>query len=103
MKKVEAIVQPFMMPGVLDALRGLAGVNGITTSEVHGLNMQAPASYERHVRLRIEIVVSDEVASSVMEAIRAHAHTGNAGDGHVFLLPVLDAISIRTGRSSTES
>ncbi len=102
MKKIEAIVQPFMMPAVLDALRHIEGVTGITTSEVHGLNMRAVASYERHVRLKIEIVISDALAASVAEAIRKHAHTGNPGDGHVFVLPVDDATSIGTGQPTTQ-
>lgn len=100
MKKIEAIVQPFMMSAVLDALRHIEGVTGITTSEVHGVNMRAVASYERHVRLKIEIVTSDALAASVAETIRKHAHTGNAGDGHVFVLAVEDATSIRTGQPS---
>lgn len=103
MKKIEAIVQPFMMSAVLDALRSIDGVTGVTTSEVHGLNMRAMASYERHVRLKIEIVVPDTLAAFVAETIRKHAHTGNAGDGHVFLLPVDEAIGIRTGQSTTVS
>ena len=102
MKKIEAIIQPFMMPAVLDALRHVEGVTGITTSEVHGLNMRAVASYERHVRLKIEIVVPAAVAASVAETIRAYAHTGNPGDGHVFVLPVEGAIGIRTGKPSTQ-
>jgi len=103
MKKIEAFIQPFMMPVVLDALRRIEGVTGITTSEVHGLNMHAAASYERHVRLKIEIVISDLLATSVAETIRKHAHTGNPGDGHVFVLPVDAATSIGTGQPTTQS
>ena len=102
MKKIEAIVQPFMMSAVLDALRRIEGVTGITTSEVHGLNMRAVASYERHVKLKIEIVVSDELAASVAETVRQRAHTGNPGDGHVFILPVDDATGVRTGQPTTQ-
>lgn len=103
MKKIEAIVQPFMMSAVLDALRRIDGVTGVTTSEVHGLNMRAVASYERHVRLKIEIVVSDALAASVAESIRKHAHTGNPGDGHVFIIPVDEATGIRAGQPTTVS
>ena len=102
MKKIEAIVQPFMMPAVLDALRRIEGVTGITTSEVHGVNMREVASYERHVRLKIEIVISDALGPSVAEAIRKHAHTGNPGDGHVFVLSVDEATSIGTGQPTTQ-
>ena len=92
-----------MMSAVLDALRHIDGVTGITTSEVHGLNMRAVASYERHVRLKIEIVVSDTLAPTVADTIRRHAHTGNPGDGHVFILPVDDARGIRTGQATTDA
>lgn len=97
MKKIEAIIQPFMMPPVLDALHAIEGLSGVTTSEVHGLNMRALASYERHVRLKVEIVAPDALVSQVVDAIREHAHTGNAGDGHVFVLEVAQSLRIRTG------
>ena len=103
MKKIEAIIQPFMMTPVLDALHAIDGLSGVTTSEVHGLNMRALATYERHVRLKLEIVVADDLATRVAEAIRVCAHTGNPGDGHVFILDVTQALSIRSGKSGTTS
>ncbi len=63
--------------------------------------MRAVGTYERHVRLKIEIVLSDELAPTVAETIRKHVHTGNAGDGHIFILPVNEAIGIRTDVRST--
>jgi nitrogen regulatory protein PII len=100
-KKIEAIIQPFMMSPVLDALHVIDGVSGITTSEVHGLNMRALATYERHVRLKLEIVVSDDLAGHVAETIRERAHTGHSGDGHVFILDVAQAMSIRSAKTGT--
>lgn len=103
MKKIEAIIQPFMMTPVLDALHTIDGLSGVTTSEVHGLNMRALATYERHVRLKLEIVVSDDLAARVAETIRERAHTGNPGDGHVFILDVAEALSVRSGKSGEAS
>lgn len=103
MKEIKAIIQPFMVEKVIDALATIEGLPGITVSEVKGFGrtrnrMQSsdvePVRYLKTAKL--EIVVPDALAATVMESIKQHAHTGNLGDGKIFVLPVEDAIRIRT-------
>lgn len=104
MKEIEAIIQPFMAEKVIDALATIEGLPGITVSEFYGFGrtrgrMQSsnvePIRYLKKTKL--EIVVPDTLAATVVESIKQHAHIGNLGDGKVFVLPVEDAIRIRTG------
>lgn len=103
MKEIKAIIQPFMVEKVIDALATIEGLPGITVSEVKGFGRtrnRMQSSYVEPVRYlktaKLEIVVPDALAATVMESIKQHAHTGNLGDGKIFVLPVEDAIRIRT-------
>ena len=105
MKKIEAIIKPFKLDEVKDALHG-AGVNGMTVTEVKGFGRQRGhvelyrgAEYEVAFipKVKIEIVVTDEMVDAVLKAIEQNARTGNIGDGKIFVSPVADIIRIRTG------
>ena len=107
MKLVTAIIKPFKLDEVREALSGI-GVQGITVTEVKGFGRQ-----KGHTELyrgseyrvdflpksKLEIVVSDDEVDRVVETIVKVAKTGSIGDGKIFILPVEDAIRIRTGES----
>lgn len=105
MVRVEAIIRPLKLDDVKGALDAL-GVTGMTVTEVRGYGKQKGLT-ERYRgseytislihKMRIEMIVADETAESVVEAVCAAAYTGEIGDGKVFLSPVLDAVRIRTG------
>jgi nitrogen regulatory protein P-II 1 len=105
MKKIEAIVKPFKVDEVKDALTKI-GVQGMTLSEVRGFGRQkGHAEFYRGTeykvdfipKSKIELVVPDEIVPQVIETIERAAKTGKIGDGKIFLLPVEEVIRIRTG------
>ena len=105
MQKVEAIIKPFKLDEVKEALNGI-GIQGITVSEVKGFGRQkghtelyrgAEYVVDFLPKIKIEIVVSDDLVSKVVEAIQGAANTGRIGDGKIFILPVIEAVRIRTG------
>ena len=104
MKKIEAIVKPFKLEEVKDALSGV-GVTGMTVSEVKGFGRQkghteiyrgSEYTVDFVPKLKIEIVVDDDESTNVIEAIIKGAKTGKIGDGKVFVSHVEEAIRIRT-------
>jgi nitrogen regulatory protein PII len=105
MKKIEAIVRPFKMEGVRDALTEV-GVSGITVSEVKGFGRQKGHSdiyrgteytLDFIPKVKFEIVVQDELARKVIQIIGNAARTGKIGDGKVFVVGIEEAVRIRTG------
>jgi nitrogen regulatory protein P-II 1 len=107
MKKVEAIIKPFKLEGIKEALPQL-GVEGMTISEVKGFGRQKGhtevyrgSEYIADFlpKIKIEVVLPDRLLSSVVEAIIKGARTGKIGDGKIFLSEIQDAIRIRTGES----
>lgn len=105
MKKIEAIIKPFALEGVKEALND-SGITGMTMSEVKGYGRQkghteiyrgAEYVVDFIPKVKIELIVADEHAVSVVECIRQAANTGKIGDGKIFVLPVDDVIRIRTG------
>lgn len=111
MKKVEAIIKPFKLEEVKDALTEI-GVYGMTVSEVKGFGKQkghtelyrgAEYVIDFLPKLKIEVVVDDEIVEKVVEVISNSARTGRIGDGKIFIIPVEDAIRIRTGERGTEA
>lgn len=105
MKKIEAIIKPFKLDEVKNALNAVA-VQGMTVTEVRGFGRQkghkevyrgAEYVVELVPKIKIEVVVPDQVVSRVVETIAKAAKTGKIGDGKIFVLPVEDAIRIRTG------
>jgi nitrogen regulatory protein PII len=106
-RKIEAIVKPFKLDDVKAALLDL-GVHGMTVSEVKGFGRQkghkevyrgAEYIVEFVPKTRIEIVVPDDLAARVVDAIVRAAKTGSIGDGKIFVTSVSDAVRIRTGET----
>jgi nitrogen regulatory protein P-II 1 len=105
MKKVEAVIKPFKLDEVKDAL-GEAGVQGMTVTEVRGFGRTGG---KREVyrgsayvvdfvpKVKVEVVVEDDQVVAVLEAIEKAAKTGRIGDGKIFVTPVEEAVRIRTG------
>jgi len=111
MKKVEAIIKPFKLDDVQEALMEV-GVGGMTVVEVRGFGrslgkreVYRGAEYVVDLvpKLKIEVVVHDDMVDSVVEAILKSAFTGKIGDGKVFVLPVEEAIRIRTGERGPQA
>ncbi len=111
MKKVEAIIKPFKLDEVKEALSGI-GVEGLTVTEVKGFGRQkghteiyrgAEYVVDFLPKIKLEIVVEDEVVDKVIEAIVTAANTGKIGDGKIFVLPLEEAIRIRTGERGKDA
>lgn len=105
MKKIEAIVRPHLLEGVKDALQAL-GVQGMTISEVKGFGRQKGHSevyrgseykVEFVPKVKVEVVIDEEILDHCIDAITKTARTGKFGDGKIFVFPVEEAIRIRTG------
>jgi nitrogen regulatory protein P-II 1 len=101
-KEIKAIIQPFMLAQVLEALRAIPHMPGVTISHLQGLGGSRGSNQEDLVepepKVKLEIVVPDNQAEQIARTIEIWAHTGNSGDGRVFLYGVEDAIKIRTGQ-----
>jgi nitrogen regulatory protein P-II 1 len=111
MKMVEAIVKPFKLDEIKDALTK-AGIQGMTVGEVRGFGRQkghtelyrgAEYSVDFLPKVKIQILVPDEKAAQVVEAIMQGARTGKIGDGKIFVAPVEEVIRIRTGEKGPEA
>jgi len=105
MKKIEAIIKPFKLDEVKDALNQI-GLKGITVLEAKGFGRQkghtelyrgAEYVVDFLPKVKLELVIEDEMVEKAVEAIRASAHTGRIGDGKIFVSNIDDAIRIRTG------
>ena len=106
MKEIKAIIQPFMLDKVLLALEQLGDLPGLTVSQVTGWGksraQNAPDAVDRSAhrfakKVKLEIVIADDLAERVVSAIEREAHSGNQGDGKIFVLEVCQAVKIRTG------
>jgi nitrogen regulatory protein P-II 1 len=111
MKLIEAIIKPFKLDEVKDALNAI-GIEGITVSEVKGFGRQkghtelyrgAEYVVDFIPKIKMEIAVSDELVSKVVETIQTSAKTGRIGDGKIFIISLEEAIRIRTGESGADA
>ncbi|MGB9081688.1 MAG: P-II family nitrogen regulator [Desulfuromonadaceae bacterium] len=111
MKLIEAIIKPFKLDEVKDALNAI-GIEGITVSEVKGFGRQkghtelyrgAEYVVDFIPKIKLEIAVSDELVSKVVETIQTSAKTGRIGDGKIFIISLEEAIRIRTGENGTDA
>ena len=111
MQKIEAIIKPFKIDDVKEALQAI-GVQGLTTSEVKGFGRQkghtevyrgAEYVVDFLPKLKLEIVVEDEAAENVINAIIDAASSGKIGDGKIFVSKVEDVIRIRTGEHGSSA
>ncbi|MGD8291003.1 MAG: P-II family nitrogen regulator [Desulfobacterales bacterium] len=107
MKKIEAIIKPFKLDEVKEALNGI-GVNGMTMSEVKGFGRQRGhkeiyrgAEYQVDFipKIQIGVVVDDDLADQVIDLIKNTAKTGKIGDGKIFISTLEEAVRIRTGET----
>ncbi len=110
MKEVKAIIQPFMLSKVVDALQAVEGLPGVTVSEVKGFGRGRTTDAAEEIvegdieyakKAKLEIVVPDRLLGAVLEVVRREAHTGRPGDGLIFVSTVDDVIRIRTGERET--
>jgi nitrogen regulatory protein P-II 1 len=111
MKKIEAIIKPFKLDDVKDALQAV-GVSGITVTEAKGFGRQkghtelyrgAEYVVDFLPKVKLEIIVGDSLVDAAVEAIAQAAHTGRIGDGKIFVLAVESALRIRTGEKDGDA
>ena len=111
MKKIEAIIKPFKLDEVKEALQDV-GLQGITVLEAKGFGRQkghtelyrgAEYVVDFLPKVKIELVVDDDMAERAVDAILQAAHTGRIGDGKIFITPVEAAIRVRTGERGSEA
>ena len=111
MKKIEAIIKPFKLDDVKDALNRI-GVAGMTVSEVKGFGRQRGhkeiyrgAEYQTDFvpKVKIDLVVESDLADKVISTISEVANTGSVGDGKIFVMSIEDAYRIRTGESGNDA
>ena len=111
MKKIEAIIKPFKLDEVREALSDI-GANGLTVTEVKGCGRQkghtelyrgAEYVVDFLPKVKIEVVVRDDVVETAIESIIKAARTGKIGDGKIFVMPVEQVVRIRTGETGEEA
>jgi nitrogen regulatory protein P-II 1 len=111
MKKIEAIIKPFKLDEVKEALQGV-GLQGITVTEAKGFGRQkghtelyrgAEYVVDFLPKVEIEVVIDDNLVDKAVEAIQNAARTGRIGDGKIFISTIEQAIRIRTGESGSEA
>ena len=111
MKKIEAIIQPFRLDPVKEALHAIS-VEGMTVTEVKGFGVQKGIrevyrGMEYQVdflpKVKIEIITPDDKAQTIVDTIVAKARTGRIGDGKIFVYPVAEVVRIRTGETGNDA
>jgi len=110
-KKIEAIIKPFKLESVKEALTDI-GITGMTVSEVKGYGRQkghkemyrgAEYNVDFNPKIKIELVLAADLVDKVVDAIRAAANTEKIGDGKIFVLPVEDVLRVRTGERGKDA
>lgn len=105
MKEIKAIIRPFKLLEVVDELTKIDGLPGVTVSEIKGFGKSRAKNAPDKIvydlvefipRIKLEVVVSDEMVEEVVNVIQKFSHTGNTGDGKIFVYNVEDVIKIRT-------
>ena len=111
MKKIEAVIKPFKLDEVKEALQEI-GVQGMTVLEAKGYGRQKGHSelyrgaeyvVDFLPKIKIELVVADDLAATALEAIQTAARTGKIGDGKIFVSDIIDVVRIRTGESGPQA
>lgn len=111
MKKIEAVIKPFKLEEVRESLSEM-GINGLTVTEVKGFGRQkghtelyrgAEYTIDFLPKVKLELVIAEELLDSAIEAITKAAHTGKIGDGKIFVSSVEQVIRIRTGETGKEA
>tara|TARA_Y100001954_G_C15440602_1_gene421397 strand:+ start:285 stop:626 length:342 start_codon:yes stop_codon:yes gene_type:complete len=112
MKKIEAIIKPFKLSNVKDALHEL-GISGMTVLDVKGFGrqrgssggMEADGNYDDEflAKMKLEVIVEDKQVNDVIESIKKSAYSGKIGDGKIFVSNIEQVIRIRTGEKDSEA
>ncbi len=111
MIKIDAIIKPFRLDAVKEALQDL-GVQGMTVTEVRGFGRQkghaelyrgAEYTVDFVPKVKLEVVVGEDLVAKVVNAISTHARTGKIGDGKIFVYPLKDVVRIRTGETGVQA
>lgn len=111
MKKIEAIIKPFKLDEVKEALNEI-GIQGMTVSEVKGFGRQkghtelyrgAEYVVDFIPKIKLEIIIGDDIVAKVVETIEQAAKTGRIGDGKIFITPVEEVVRIRTGEKGQDA
>ena len=111
MKKIEAIIKPFKLDDVKEALHEI-GLQGMTVTDVRGFGRQkghtelyrgAEYVVDFLPKVKIEVVVADNLAARAVEAIRDAAHSGRIGDGKIFVYSIEEVVRIRTGETGEDA
>ncbi|MEW6117670.1 MAG: P-II family nitrogen regulator [Nitrospirota bacterium] len=106
MKEIKAFIQPFMLSKVTAALQQISGFPGMSVTKIQGFGREKAKGAPHRIvedlidyvpKVKIEIIVNDGMVEEVAKIIQQNAHTGNKGDGKIFIYDVRDAIRIRTG------
>lgn len=112
MKEVKAIIRPFKLLDVLEALKEIEGLPGVTISEIRGFGKSRAKNAKDKVvyemvefipRIQLEVVVKDEMVDEVVNVIQKYSHTGNTGDGKIFVMNVEQIVKIRTDERGVDA
>jgi nitrogen regulatory protein P-II 1 len=112
MKEIKAIIRPSKLLDVVTELEKIDGLPGVTISEIKGFGKSRAKNAKDKVvyeliefipRIKIEVVVNDEFVNRVVDTIQKYSHTGNTGDGKIFVLDVEDTIKIRTNERGEQA
>jgi nitrogen regulatory protein P-II 1 len=107
MKEIKAIIRPFKLLEVTEELQKVEGLPGVTVSEIKGFGKSRAKNAKDKIiyemvefipRIKIEVVVTDEMVDEVVSVIQKYSHTGNTGDGKIFVIHVEEVVKIRTNQ-----
>jgi nitrogen regulatory protein P-II 1 len=112
MKEIKAIIRPFKLLEVAEALKKIEGLPGVTVSDIRGFGKSRAKNARDKVlyelvelvpRIKLEVVVEDELADEVINVIQKYSHTGHTGDGKIFVVNVEEIIKIRTNERGRDA
>lgn len=112
MKEIKAIIRPFKVLEVCEALKEIEGLPGVTVSQIHGFGKGRARNAKDKVtfemvdfvpRIQLEVVVDEEMVDKVVDVIQRYAHTGNTGDGKIFVVNVEEVVKIRTNERGMDA
>ncbi|MFA4916332.1 MAG: P-II family nitrogen regulator [Syntrophales bacterium] len=112
MKEIKAIIRPFKLLDVAEALKEIEGLPGVTVSEIRGFGKSRAKNAKDKIvyemvefipRIQLEVVVDDEMVDAVVNVIQQYAHTGNTGDGKIFVVNVEAIVKIRTNERGRDA
>jgi len=112
MKEIKAIIRPFKLDNIVTALHKIEGLPGLTVSEIKGFGRTKAKNaddafreglHDYIKRVKIELVVHNDIVDEVVDIIQTKAHTGNPGDGKIFVIDVVNTIRIRTNERGEQA